>query len=105
MAARATHTAFVVAGRFLAHPLALAALAAFVAAWLLFGDDSLDWHGWATVVTLAIALVIEANQRRDTRALQAKLDELIRATEGARNEVAAIEAKPPAEADRVLREA
>jgi low affinity Fe/Cu permease len=91
-------------GGFLSNPLALAALALFALAWWIFEPESMDWHAGATLLTLAAAVIIERNQKRDTAALQLKLDELILATGGARNEVAELELKAPDEIER-LREA
>lgn len=79
------------AGRVLTHTSSLLAVLLFVSAWAIFDRPSLDWHAAATLITFVIAIVIERNARRDTTALQAKLDELIHATEGARNEIAAVE--------------
>ena len=79
------------AGRLFTHPAALLAMIGFVAAWMVFERETLDWHAAATLITLVMAVVIERNGRRDTMALQAKLDELILATEGARDEMTAIE--------------
>jgi low affinity Fe/Cu permease len=44
-----------------------------------------------TIVTFLMVFLIQNTQNRDTRALQLKLDELILATRGARNDVACIE--------------
>jgi low affinity Fe/Cu permease len=88
-------------GGFLAHPLALVALAGFALAWWIFAPESLDWHAAATLLTLAMAIVIERNQQRDTAALQLKIDELILATGGARDEVAELELKEPGEVERL----
>jgi low affinity Fe/Cu permease len=44
-----------------------------------------------TIVTFLMVFLIQATQNRDTLALQVKLDELILATSGAHNEIAAIE--------------
>jgi low affinity Fe/Cu permease len=45
----------------------------------------------ASQVTLLIAFLLQNTQSRDTRALQLKLDELLRATERARNEMIRLE--------------
>ena len=44
-----------------------------------------------TIVTFLMVFLIQNTQNRDGAALQAKLDELIRATEAARNDLVAIE--------------
>lgn len=44
-----------------------------------------------TVATFLIVFLIQNSQNRDTAALHLKLDELILATSGARDEIAAIE--------------
>lgn len=85
------HRTLDAAGRLFTHPAALLAMGGFVVAWAILERETLDWHAAATLITLVMAVVIERNARRDTMALQAKLDELILATEGARNEMAAIE--------------
>lgn len=93
-----THTALDAAGRFIARPTTiLLATGAFIVAWMVFERHTLDWHGAATLITFVLAVVIERNARRDTTALQAKLDELIVATEGARNHMAGIEERPAEE--------
>jgi len=46
-----------------------------------------------TVVTFWLVFIIQSTQNRDQIALQLKLDELIRATKGARDEIAGIEDK------------
>ncbi|MDP3854177.1 low affinity iron permease family protein [Phenylobacterium sp.] len=85
------HQGLDASGRVFTHPVSLLAMALFVGAWAVFERETLDWHAAATLITFAMAVVIERNARRDTTALQAKLDELIHATEGARNEIAAVE--------------
>jgi low affinity Fe/Cu permease len=95
------HRGLTSVGGFFAHPLALVALAVFVAAWLKFDRASFDWEAVGTITTLVMAVIIQRNQQRDTAALQLKLDELIHATSGARDEVAELERKSPAEIERL----
>ena len=49
---------------------------AFFCLWLAFDHD---WHAVATCATLAITLFIKRAEHRDTQAIHAKLDELLRA--------------------------
>lgn len=50
-----------------------------------------------TIVTFLMVFVIQASQNREAKATQLKLDELIRAVKGARNEIIDIEEEPDAE--------
>lgn len=53
--------------------------------WKLISDS---FNGYAPLLLL---LILQNSQNKDTKAVQAKLDELVSATEGARNELIAIE--------------
>ena len=81
------------AASLVSNPAAFLVLIAYVVVWRLIEPHSLDWHGFATVLTLFMTIVITRSEHRDTAALQAKLDELIKATEGARDEVKHIDEK------------
>lgn len=66
--------------------------------WAAFGpfyEYSTNWqiviNTGTTIVSFLIVFLIQNSQNRDTAALHLKLDELILATSGARNEIAAIE--------------
>ena len=75
----------------LGHPASLVVLLVFSAVWWRVQPESFDLHAIATLAAVAMTLVIQRGQNRDTAALQAKLDELILATDGARNEVAGLD--------------
>jgi low affinity Fe/Cu permease len=79
------------------HPLALAGVVAFVALWLIFDRRSFDWQAAATIATLLMTVFIQRSERRDTQAIHAKLDELLRAEGHARNELTTLDDKEPEE--------
>lgn len=56
-----------------------------------------------TIVTFLMVFLIQNSQNRDAAALQAKLDELIRATEGARDQFIGIEHLTDVEIEAVRR--
>ena len=54
-----------------------------------------------TIVTFLMVFLIQSTQNRDSTAMQAKLDELIRALEGARNRFVGIEHLTEAEVEAI----
>jgi low affinity Fe/Cu permease len=66
-----------------AHPAALLIVVLFTISWIVFQPETLDWHGVATIATWVMTLFIQRTEHRDTQAIQAKLDELLRAQAGA----------------------
>lgn len=54
-----------------------------------------------TIVTFLMVFLIQNAQNRDASAIQAKLDELIRALDGARNEFIGIEHRTETELERI----
>lgn len=81
-----------------AHPLTFAAAVAAIVVWAALGPltrYSDDWQLWintsTTILTFLMVFVLQNAQVRDTRALHLKLDELLRAMKGARNELIDLE--------------
>jgi low affinity Fe/Cu permease len=67
----------------------------FTVAWLVFQPETFDWHAAATVATLYIALFIQRATHRDTQALHAKVDELIKVNSRARDEITSVDSQEP----------
>jgi low affinity Fe/Cu permease len=91
-------------------PLVFALIAITTVVWLLAGpffgfSDTWQLLGSTTtnVVTLLMVFVIQNSKNRDTAAIQAKLDELIRATEG-HEALVGVEERTQEEIERIKRE-
>jgi low affinity Fe/Cu permease len=83
---------------FAGSPVAFAVVLVLTLVWLLLGpifhfSDTwqLTMNTVASQVTFLIAFLLQNTQNRDTRALQLKIDELLRSTEGARRELIFLE--------------
>src|SRR5215831_8361100 len=85
-------------GTFTAEPAAFAIVAIYAALWVSFGH--LDWHGAATLATWMMTLLIQRAEHRDTQAIQAKLDELLRAEGRARDELTRLDEEEPETIER-----
>jgi low affinity Fe/Cu permease len=92
-------------------PGVFGAAAMTVVLWLVTGpifaySDTwqLVMNSWTNVVTFLMVFVIQNSQNRDSSALQAKIDELIRAS-AARNSFVGIEQLTPEEIDEIRKRA
>jgi|SRR5688572_24624265 len=92
-------------------PLAFGAAAVIIVAWAVTGplfNFSDTWqlviNTGTTIVTFLIVFLIQNTQNRDSKAVHLKLDELVRAIAGARNELVDVEAMPDEELERLREE-
>lgn len=93
------------------HPAAFAVALGGVFAWAALGPRlhySENWQLWintaTTILTFLMVFLLQHSQNRDARAVQLKLDELLRAVTGARNEFIDLENLSEAELAKYCRE-
>jgi len=104
---RFARTAATVTGK----PITFIAAALVVVLWAvtgpLFGFSD-TWqlviNTGTTIITFLMVFLIQNTQNRDTEALQIKLDEIIRATRGARNAVLDLEDMDEKQLDHIRKE-
>jgi low affinity Fe/Cu permease len=82
-------------GALVAHPTAFIILVCYVGVWLISDRRNFDWQAVATIATLLMTLFIQRAEHRDTQAIHAKLDELLRAEGRARSELAQLDDEEP----------
>jgi low affinity Fe/Cu permease len=93
-----THT-----GVLASRPTAFVVFALYGLAWIVLGDG-LRWHSIATLATWGMTLVIQRAEHRDTQAIHAKLDELLKADGAANNKIMRIDDKDAEEVEVARRE-
>jgi low affinity Fe/Cu permease len=93
-------------GRAVTFALALAVVLVWLATGPLFGFSD-TWqlviNTGTTIVTFLMVFLIQATQNRDTEALQVKLDELLRSTQGAHNALLDLEELEESELESIRR--
>jgi low affinity Fe/Cu permease len=87
-------------GVWTSHPTAFLVVTLYVALWLVLSPRTFDWQAIATVATWVMTLFIQRAEHRDTQAIHAKLDELLRTQDSARTELAVLDSKEPEEIER-----
>ena len=90
------------------HPTAFVAAVLVILVWALTGPIFHFSDTWqlvintsTTIVTFLMVFLIQSTQNRDSEAIQVKLDELIRAIEGAHNALLNLEDLDEDELDRI----
>ena len=86
-------------GTWTARPAAFAVVAVYGALWFAFAER-FGWHDFAVLATLFMTLVIQRAEHRDTQALHAKLDDLLRAHGEARTDLAKLDDEEPEDIER-----
>lgn len=93
---------------FTGQPLAFVLALGLILLWVVTGPAFHYSDTWqlvvntaTTIVTFLMVFLIQNSQNRDAAAMQAKLDELIRAVEGARNHFIGIEHETDTEIEKI----
>jgi low affinity Fe/Cu permease len=93
--AKQLQQALTIAGTWLSRPWAVGAVLLYAVLWVAFEPRGFGWHGAATIATLFMTLFIQRSEHRDTQAIHAKLDELLRVNGDARNELTNLDKRQP----------
>jgi len=83
------------AGTWLSRPWVVVAVLLYTILWLVFDHGSFGWHGGASIATLLMALFIQRSEHRDTQAIHAKLDELLRVHGDAQTQLTKLDEREP----------
>src|SRR3954469_21679428 len=93
------------------HPLAFVTAVGLIIVWGITGPIFSYSDTWqliintgTTIVTFLMVFLIQSTQNRDTGAIQTKLDELIRAIEGAHNALLDLEDLDESEIEHIRRD-
>jgi low affinity Fe/Cu permease len=87
-------------GQATGHPAAFAVVIVYAVLWVVFDRSRFDWNAVATLAVWIMTLLIQRANRRDTLALHAKLDELLRVHQDARSELTRMDEQEPEEIAR-----
>jgi low affinity Fe/Cu permease len=91
-------------GELAAHPAAFGILIIYAVLWFVFDRSTLDWHAFATLGTWFMTLIIQRAEDRDTQALQAKLDELLRVSTSADSRLTKVDTLEPEDIKRLRKD-
>jgi low affinity Fe/Cu permease len=83
------------AGTWMARPVAFVAVVIYAMLWLIFDRESFNFHGAIALLTLCMTLFIQRSEHRDTQAIQAKLDELLRTQSNAQSSLTKLDEQEP----------
>jgi low affinity Fe/Cu permease len=81
-------------------PGAFAIVALYAVLWMIFDVKTFDWHAIATMITWLMTIFIQRAEHRDTQAIHAKIDELLRTSATARNSLTRLDEAEPEDIER-----
>jgi low affinity Fe/Cu permease len=87
-------------GQAAGHPAAFIIVMVYALLWLAFDRATFDWNAVATLAVWIMTLFIQRTNRRDSLALHAKLDELLRVDQQARSELTRLDEQEPEAIER-----
>lgn len=82
-------------GQATGHPAAFGVVVVYAFLWFYFSKATFEWNAVATLAVWVMTLFIQRSNRRDTLALHAKLDELLRVDTDARSELTRLDEQEP----------
>jgi low affinity Fe/Cu permease len=88
-------------GQMTSHPAAFVVVLIYGGLWWYFSPATFEWFAIASLATWCMTLFIQRANRRDTLALHAKLDELLKVTREARTELTQIDESEPEDIEQV----
>jgi len=83
-----------------ARPAAILVVPAYAVGWAYFEPETFDWHACAVLAAWAMTFLIQRAAHRDTQAIHAKVDELLREHPRARSELEHVDEDEPEEIER-----
>ena len=87
-------------GQWATHPAAFPRALLSAAAWLLFEGESFDFHAATELIVLIMTLFIVRSEHRDTQAIHAKLDEILKTQGRGSEEITTLDHREPEEIER-----
>jgi low affinity Fe/Cu permease len=87
-------------GQAAGHPAAFVIVIVYALLWLAFDRATFGWNAVATLAVWTMTLFIQRTNRRDSLALHAKMDELLRVNQQARSELVHLDEQEPEAIER-----
>jgi low affinity Fe/Cu permease len=88
-----------------ARPVAFLVVAAYAVLWVSLSPGTLGWPGIVALSTWMMTVIIQRAEHRDTQAIHAKLDDLLKAVANADSGLASVDKLQPEEIEQLRRDA